>query len=624
MNGQTGSGLYWVTDIQGLNLRIYKAVPENGVLVLLKGMNIPGQIKFSRPSFGDGRAYLTTSDGYLVAVGSPVNPPLLCQSPVEFGNATIGDSVATKELTCTANIALSVTGISPRIAQYFSVSSLPTFPLALAVGQTLKFKTTFQPTTPGPLSDDIYVNTTNSIANYAGSTPIAVRGIGKALVPVLSISPNTVSFPGVITGENSDGYLRSVQLSNQGSTMMTITGYDISIVNEDGPFLPRGSTEAGPFKFIGLPATIPPESSVTVSINFNPTANGNYGAYVLVNSDGGNKFLTVVGASGGYPKAKLEFEKFDGSGWVTYDPNTPFSFGTVFEQVTRTLRLKLTNDAPADSGVLGITVSKPPIGSGNVVAARNSIDLGEGTQILPGESQTAQLFCSVPKSQINVDPYAPNRTWTMNTNDPSFEKQDIHFFCDAVSEQGGPLKSPTHAKYRYLGCFKENNPGRQLADQLYGSDTNENGMCISACANAPSNFIFAGTQYHRECWCGNVLPTLRVGDEECNFDCSGFVCCHSLIPTFNILTGYTGMAHKFAEETDTLVAGLISVCLRMRTVKSEEFRFRRLRPHQEPRIRLQRRRFQSITPEVTFSALRAATRRQRQGGHFLCSMVLMI
>lgn len=525
LNGQTGTGLYWVTDIQGLNLRIYKAVPENGVLVLLKGLNIPGQIKFSRPSFGNGRAYLTTSDGYLVAVGSPVNPPLLCASPVDFGNATIGGTGVTKDISCTANIALTVTGIAPRMAQYFSVSNLPTFPLTLAVGQTLTFKSTFAPTAPGPLSDDIYVNTTNSVANYADNTPIAVRGVAKSLVPVLSITPNTVSFPGVITGENSDGYLRYIEIYNQGLGVLTINGYDISIVSEQGPFLPNGTTQAGPFKFIGLPTKIPPESSITVSVNFNPSANGNYGAYILVRSDGGDKYLTVVGTSGGYPKAKLEFEKVDGSGWVSYDPNLPFSFGTVFEQVTRTLRMRLTNNGPADAGVLGITVSKPPIGSGNVVAARNGIDLGEGTQLLAGESQTAQLYCSVPKSQVNVDPYTPNATWTMNTNDPDFGKQNIAFTCDAVSEQLGPLKSPTHAKYRYIGCFKENNPGRQLTSQLYGSDVNENGMCISGCSTATQNWIFAGTQYHRECWCGNTVPTLKVGNEDCNFDCTGSVSC---------------------------------------------------------------------------------------------------
>ncbi|KAH8155190.1 uncharacterized protein LAJ45_00199 [Morchella importuna] len=521
LNGQAGTGLYWVTDIQGLNLRIYKAVPENGILVLLKGLNIPGMIKFSRPSFGDGRAYLTTSDGYLVAVGSPVNPPLLCQSPVEFGNATIGDAGVTKDLSCTANIAVTITAIGPRMAQYFSVSELPTFPLTLAAGKTFTFKTTFKPTAPGPLSDDIYVNTTNSIANYAENTPIAVRGVAKSLSPVLSITPNTVSFAGVITGENPDGYVRSVVIENVGSSVMTITSYDISIVSESGPFLPGNTTQAGPFKFTGLPTSIPAESSVTVSINFNPTGNGNYGAYVRVNSDGGNKFLTVVATSGGYPKAKLEFEKVDGTGWVEYDPNVPFSFGTVYEQVTRTLKLRLTNAGDQDAGILDVTVSKPPTGVGAVVGARNGIDLGEGTQLLAGQSQTAQLFCSVPKSQVNVNAYTPNATWTMNTNDPTFEKQNIVFTCDAVSEQLGPLKNATHGRYRYIGCFKENNPGRQLSSQLYGSDLNENGMCMNACAGATQNYIFAGTQYHRECWCGNTIPTLKVGDEDCNFDCTG-------------------------------------------------------------------------------------------------------
>jgi len=109
----------------------------------------------------------------------------------------------------------------------------------------------------------------------------------------------------------------------------------------------------------------------------------------------------------------------------------------------------------------------------------------------------------------------------MNTNDPTMGKQDIVFACDAVSEQLGPLKANSQGRYRYIGCFKENNPGRQLSNQLYGADDNQNGKCMSGCAGAAQNFIFAGTQYHRECWCGNIIPTLKVGEEDCNFDCSG-------------------------------------------------------------------------------------------------------
>ncbi|CUS12732.1 unnamed protein product [Tuber aestivum] len=520
LNGQAGTGLYWVTDIQGLNLRIYKAVPENGVLVLLKGLNVPAQIKFSRPTFGNGRAYLTTSDGHLVAVGSPVNPPMNCSSPVEFGNATIGGAVVTKTLSCKANIAVTVTGIGPRIAQYFSVSDLPTFPLALTAGQIVSFKTTFKPTAPGPLSDDIYVNTTNSIADYADNTPIAVRGVATSLTPVLFISPNTVSFAGIITGENPAGYNRAVIIQNQGSTTLTISEINVSTTSEAGPFLPPGTTAAGPFTFTGFPTTIPPESSVTVNINFNPTTEGNFGAYVQFKTNGGTKFLTVVATAGSYPKALIEFEKVDGSGWTAYQPGVPFSFGTVFEQATRTLRMRLTNFGNPSDLPLELTLS-----SGHTdtfgTSARNGIDLGEGTELAAGQSATAQLFCSVPKSQVNVDAYVANSTWTMNTNDPTMGKQDIVFSCDAVSEQLGPLKANSQGRYRYIGCFKENNPGRQLSNQLYGADTNENGKCMSGCAGAAQNFIFAGTQYHRECWCGNTIPSLKVGEEECNFDCSG-------------------------------------------------------------------------------------------------------
>ncbi|KAF8476774.1 WSC domain-containing protein [Kalaharituber pfeilii] len=525
LNKQPGTGLYWITDIQGLNLRVYKAVPVGSQLELIKGLNIPGQIKFSRPTFGDGRVYLTTSTGHLVMVGSPVNPPLLCTSPVQFGEVTIGDPAGIElDVSCKANIATSITSVALRIGKDFAISNVGTLPHALSAGQNMTFKAKFLPTGPGPLSDDVQIQTQNGVANYAENTLIALRGIGRSLTPILFISPNTVSFPGTITGENPAGVNRSFVIYNQGDNVLTITDYDLSEVSESGPWLPEGSLKAGPITFGAIPTSIPGRGSVTINVNFNPTVNGNYGAYMLIKSNGGNKFVTIVGTSGGYPKAKLEFEKPDGSGWVLFDkgdPNFVFDFGTVYQQTTRTLRLRLTNDAPPGSAILGITVSKPPIGTGQVVGARNGFDLGEGTQLLPGENATAALFCSVPKSQINVDSYIANATWTMNLGDPTFGKHDLKFVCNAAAEQGGPLYPNGQGRYRYLGCFKENNPGRQLEMQLYGSDTNTNNKCIQDCFAHAKNYIYAGTQYHRECWCGNKLPTLKVGEQDCNFDCTG-------------------------------------------------------------------------------------------------------
>jgi len=84
LNDQPRSGLVWVSDVEGLNLRIYNAVPVNGNLTLINSLNTPRATKFTRPVFGDGIVYQGTTPGYLYAYGSPANLPLNC-TPLDFG-----------------------------------------------------------------------------------------------------------------------------------------------------------------------------------------------------------------------------------------------------------------------------------------------------------------------------------------------------------------------------------------------------------------------------------------------------------------------------------------------------------------------------------------------------------
>lgn len=162
---------------------------------------------------------------------------------------------------------------------------------------------------------------------------------------------------------------------------------------------------------------------------------------------------------------------------------------------------------------------KPPFGVSGIVGAQNGVDLAEGTILEAGKSATADLYCSVPKSQVNTDSYNGSAVWTMNTGDPNFGKQFIQFTCNAIAEQVGPLYPNGSAIYRYDGCWKENNPGRQLKVQLWGQGhDNTNDLCISACAN--SGFTYAGTQYVNECWCGNKIPSLQSNETDCNYACS--------------------------------------------------------------------------------------------------------
>lgn len=63
--GQPGTAILWVVDPDA-GLRAYNAVPSNGQLTKLTLPPTPFVSKFQRPAFGDGRYYLSTSNGNIL------------------------------------------------------------------------------------------------------------------------------------------------------------------------------------------------------------------------------------------------------------------------------------------------------------------------------------------------------------------------------------------------------------------------------------------------------------------------------------------------------------------------------------------------------------------------------
>ncbi|KAH8653201.1 WSC domain-containing protein [Tricladium varicosporioides] len=523
LNGQAGTGLLWTSDVQGSNLRIYKAVPENDLLTQINQFNIPSVTKFTRPVFGNGICYIGTTQGALYAFGSPVNLPINCTSPYDFGVANLKTPTASVTLSCTASVGVTVNNITLTGDPNFNISGLPTIPLTLGAGAKFSLQALFNPQAVGPQSSDVLVGTQNNAAGYSTSTPVSLRGTGQSVNALLSISPVTLAFQGAIAGASMGGVNQSVIITNQGNSPLTISQIQYSIVSETGPFISPNTTSSGPrvsaFTFIGLPDTIPGNTGVTLTVNFDTSLPGNFAAYLKVTSNGGTKVFDVVGTAGSPPVALLEFQTINGTGWVKYQPGTNFTFGNVTENTTRSLKMRITNNGTSDGARLSLTVSKPPFGVAGIIGANNQVDLAEGTTLAPGENATATLYCSVPKSQWNVDPYAGTAVWTLNVDDPNFGKQYIQFDCMAVSEQAPPLRPNGLGYYRYTGCFKENNPGRQLKTQFYGNDNNTGAMCISACAAA--GVTFCATQYNRECWGGPNIPIQRVDDVNCDYPCAG-------------------------------------------------------------------------------------------------------
>ncbi|KAG8628847.1 hypothetical protein KVT40_002712 [Elsinoe batatas] len=523
LKGRKGTGLLWTTDVEGQNLRIYDAIPPTGSSELrqLKGFNIPGVTKFSRPVFGDGRAYIGTTQGFLYAFGSPVNVPLNCSSPCNFANTPIGSTSAALTVSCIANVAATITNVNLTGNANFKIASVPGLPVQLARGATFTFQATFAPQTVGLLSSDVIITASSNVAGYSANTPISLIGNANSAKPLLFVTPNTVSF-NTIAGQGES--TQTAIFANSGDSLLTLANVSYSIVSEQGPWITPnttsdGSVQVGFFTFSSVPTTIPANSNAVVSIKYVPNQAGNHAVYVMAYSDGGNKILDVFGTAGSQPTALFEFQSVDGQSWIPYTPGQNFSFGDVIQGSTRRLNFRVTNNGSSTAAPLSMTVSKPPFGVPGIVGAANNIDLAEGEVIAAGQSKTAQVFCAAPERQVNTPSFKGYAQWTINTNDPVLGKHDFVFECNAVAQQLGPLLSNGTAKYGYVGCYRDLTPARQLADQPYGDNNNGNSRCISTCDSR--GYKFAGTAYTSQCWCGNSLPLIAGSEDDCNYRCTG-------------------------------------------------------------------------------------------------------
>ncbi|KID80411.1 uncharacterized protein G6M90_00g009650 [Metarhizium brunneum] len=524
LNGQPGTGLLWITDVQGLNLRVYDAVPQGQTMNLIQSFNIPAVTKFTRPVFGNGIVYVGTTQGYVYGFGSPVKVPLNCTSPVDFGGVDMKNSSIAKPVTCKALIGVTVTGIELNDAKNkdFSLSGLPDLPLELAVDQTFTVNAQFSPLKVGLQSNDVVVNTTNSVTGFSTGTHARLTGTGHSAGALLDLTPVILTFKNAVTGEDPNGISESIIASNLGNGILTVQTVLYSTTGTDGPFQAwngQGDLVIGKFRFQKLPPTIAPNSAATVNIQFDTSESGTYSCYVKFVSDGGNRTISVAASSGPPPKALLEFQTPDETGWVKYKPGTPFSFGNITENNSRSLKFRVTNSAARGAAQLSLTVSKPPFGVAGLIRALNQVDLAEGTSLGAGESANATLICNVPYAQWNTAPYNGTVQWTMNTNDATLGKQFIQFFCNAVAEQAPPLLPNGLGQFKYVGCYRDNTPGRQLPNQILASDTMTSADCIKACHE--KGYTFCATQYHRECWGGNTIPLQKVDDANCNYYCMG-------------------------------------------------------------------------------------------------------
>lgn len=390
-NGPTpGSALVWVVYSSGpsgtgAQLRAYGAIPTKGVLPLLWSAPIGTAPKFVTPTAWDGRIFVGTRGGRLLAFGTSSAAPVQAAA-VDFGSVPVGssrtltvDASTTQRLTLTGPVtasgyqgagastaggaaASSTTTPSPSTTTPAGATAGPTVippsgtaPIGgtafsirqprlgtnLPAGSTIPVRVTFTPTRPGP------VIATLSIPTSAGTRTVSLSGYGTA--PGLLVSAQPLAFGTVLTG--SGGKTFTMTISNSWDQPETLTGY-------------RGP--GAPYVVSGLPAVgtvLAPQQSITFSVLFDPPVAGAYPSRMTISTDHGSIRLPVSGTA------------VTGTAHLAVS-STVVDVGSVRVGHAVTVTFNVGN-----SGTVGLIVTRAiaPIG-----AFSTSLPMPEGTQIDPG------------------------------------------------------------------------------------------------------------------------------------------------------------------------------------------------------------------------------------------------
>ncbi len=217
----------------------------------------------------------------LSGTGAAASSPQLTVSAASlaFGSITVNTaSTKTVTLTSSGTSALKVNSAAITGAG-FTVSGA-TFPLTLNAGQSATLTVQFKPTATGAVSGQL---TISSNSTTGSTTTVALSGTGAAAAnPQLTVSASSLPFGNVTV--NTAATL-SVTLTSSGTSALTvnsaaITGTGFTIVASS------------------FPTTLNAGQSVTLQIQFKPTATGAVSGQLTINSNSTTGSTTTVALSG--------------------------------------------------------------------------------------------------------------------------------------------------------------------------------------------------------------------------------------------------------------------------------------------------------------------------------------
>ncbi len=274
-----GSALVWIIwspagDGVNAQLRAYDAVPVDGDFRLRFSAPIGTSTKFTPPGVGNGRIYVGTRDGHVLAYGAPVQQSVTVAG-TDLGVVTVGTS-ATTTITLTAQQDTTITSLGVKGSGVAVGSGAPALPVNVVAGKSLDIPVVFTPALAAPVGGTLTVGTSD------GNFDISLNGTGRAKGPALAASTKLLSLGGIAVNRALSG---NFTLTNTGDAALTVQ----KITAPDKPFTLTGAPAVN--------SLLAPGASITVGVSFTATKPGDYSDDLIVATTGGTATVGVTASA---------------------------------------------------------------------------------------------------------------------------------------------------------------------------------------------------------------------------------------------------------------------------------------------------------------------------------------
>jgi Abnormal spindle-like microcephaly-assoc'd, ASPM-SPD-2-Hydin len=313
-----------------------------------------GEITISSDSSTGSSAQVTLS-GTSTAAPSP--QLTVSSATLSFGNVTV-NTATTQSLTLTSTGTAPVTVSSAAITGTGFTIVSGNLPVTLNPTQTVTLQVQFLPTATGSVSGQITITSDSSTGS---TTVVTLGGTGTAaLIPQLTVSPTSLSFGSVTVNAAA---AQSLTLTSTGTSPVTVN----SVAIAGAGFTIVASS---------FPVTLNPTQSVTLQVQFDPTATGTVSGQIAISSNSTTGSAASVALSGTGTALNPQLTVSAGS----------VDFGSVTVNTATTMSLTLTS-----TGTTPVTVNSAAItGAGFTI-------VGGGFPVTLNPMQTLTL-------QLQFDP----------------------------------------------------------------------------------------------------------------------------------------------------------------------------------------------------------------------------